>query len=879
MTAVAEMETKCAERQGNATNRMTLITDARGITYLSNTYVTGSVNRPLDPAVATQTLADGGIFRLDYVVTNRSVSQATVTDPRGQTTAHRFNGRNQSVSTVDGLGQQTRKTRDFTTNQVGEVRDPLNRLTKYTYDLQGNVNSILDPQQNPTLYEYEPNFNRVMRITDALNQPTRFTYDPATGNLLTTTDPLNHATAITYNQLGQPISVTDALNHTTTFEYNEVGDLIATVDPLGNRILRFYDAVSRLIALVDPRGKGTQFTYDNLNRVTQIQDALNGAISFTYDPNGNILTVTDAKNQTTTYTYDNMDRLATRKDALNRIESYQYDLAGNLITFTDRKNQVTTFQYDALNRRIRATYADGSFTTFTYDAVGRLLNTSDTATGAGTIEFAYDVLDRLIQETTQQGMVAYQYDVLGRRTQITANGQQPTTYQYDAASRLTRVAQGSLFAALGYDNANRRTSLGYSNGTTTSYAYDLASRLTNITHNGPSGVIDALTYTYDAAGSRTSIQRANGTASLLPNAVASAAYDAANEQTQFSGSTLTYDNNGNLTNDGVNAYQWDARNRLVTISGGATATFNYDVLGRRTSKVVNSVASQFLYDGNDITAEIGGGAVGANYLRSLSIDEPFIRRTGGDNEYYHTDALGSSLALSNAQGGSATTYTYEPSGKTTQAGPGTNPVQYTGRENDGTGLYFYRARYYSPKTFRFISEDPIGLVGGFNFYTYVRNNAMNNVDPLGLCVIGFTKLNGEDGILIAATNDGSLSVGPFPATNRASGNGPIPNGTYNFGQPRRQGYAGVATPRGLDPFEGGPRTRQQALGDAFIPIDTNNLKNPARTDIGIHAKFPDSGGRLSGTKGCIRIHNTDVNDLADFIEQNCNNEPNTFIKQ
>ncbi|MGE0201950.1 MAG: RHS repeat-associated core domain-containing protein [Candidatus Melainabacteria bacterium] len=528
--------------------------------------------------------------------------------------------------------------------------------------------------------------------------------------------------------------MTDALNHTTAFEYDEVGNLIVTVDPLGNRTLRFYDAVSRLIAIVDGRGKGTQFTYDNLNRITQIEDAINGITAFTYDPNGNLLTVTDAKNQTTTYTYDNMDRLATRKDALNRTESYQYDLAGNLTQFTDRKNQATTFQYDALNRRTQATHPDATIT-FTYDTVGRLVKASDTAPGAGTIDFAYDILDRLIQETTPQGTVGYQYDVLGRRTQMVANGQQPTTYQYDAASRLTRVAQGSLFAQLGYDNANRRTSLNYSNNTTTSYAYDLASRLTSITHNGPSGVIDALTYTYDMAGNRLSQTRTNGTASLLPTAVADATYDAANEQTTFAGATLTYDANGNLTNDGVNTYQWDARNRLMGVSGGATAAFTYDAFGRRTTKVVGSLTSQFLYDGNDIAAEIGAGAVGANYLRSLMIDEPFIRQTSLGNEHYHTDALGSSLALSNTQGSPETTYTYEPFGKTTITGTSANPFQFTGRENDGAGVYYFRARYYGSRQQRFLAQDLLDfLSNGFDptLYAYVNNDPVNFFDPFGL---------------------------------------------------------------------------------------------------------------------------------------------------
>jgi RHS repeat-associated protein len=598
-----------------------------------------------------------------------------------------------------------------------------------------------------------------------------------TGNLLTATDPLTHATAIAYNTFGQPISVTDALNQTTTFDYDSVGNLIATADPLGNRTLRFYDAASRLIAVTDPRGKTTQFTYDALNRVTQIQDAINGITSFTYDPNGNLLTVTDAKNQTTTYTYDIMDRLLTRTDALNRTERYEYDLAGNLTKFTDRKNQVATFAYDALNRRINATYADGSVATFTYDTVGRMTKAADTAPGAGTIDFAYDILDRLIQETTGQGVVSYQYDVLGRRTQMTANGQQPTTYQYDAASRLTRVAQGALFAALGYDNANRRTSLGYSNGTTTSYAYDLASRLTNIMHNGPSGIIDALTYTYDAAGNRSRVLRTNGTATLLPDPVAAATYDAANEQTMFDALNVTYDQNGNLSNDGVNTYQLDSRNRLVGISGGVTASFNYDALGRRVNKTVNNQASQFLYDGNDIVAEADNGLVVANYLRSLNIDEPFVRQ-GTSNEFYHPDALGSTVALTSTAAAKIASYTYEGFGRTTATGTSSNPFQYTGRENDGIGLYYYRARFYGPTFGRFITEDPLysplfrtpkkcvtfgpdvtnyiesgdsslASLMMFRFYrisknaftmnpqklspyTYAENNPVNKFDPMGL---------------------------------------------------------------------------------------------------------------------------------------------------
>jgi RHS repeat-associated protein len=61
-----------------------------------------------------------------------------------------------------------------------------------------------------------------------------------------------------------------------------------------------------------------------------------------------------------------------------------------------------------------------------------------------------------------------------------------------------------------------------------------------------------------------------------------------------------------------------------------------------------------------------------------------------------------------------------------------NPNQYTSRENDNTGLYYYRARYYDPVMKRFISSDPIGLAGGWNTYAYVGGNPISYTDPLGL---------------------------------------------------------------------------------------------------------------------------------------------------
>ena len=605
--------------------------------------------------------------------------------------------------------------------------------------------------------------------TDALGHRTTVVRDGTTNQILATLDPLNHITTIAYNIVGQPLSAQGPISSEppTTFTYHTNGNLITTTDPLGNSTQRVYDAVSRLLSLTDPRGLVTQFRYDGLNRVTEIADARQGLTRFTYDPNGNLLTVTDAKNQTTAYTYDTMDRLKTRTDALNRQERYQYDAVGNLIQFTDRKNQPATFIYDALNRRTTATYQGDTpptTTSFVYDAVGRLIHAADTAPGAGAIDFRYDSLDRLIQEITGQGAVAYQYDALGRRTSMSANGLAPVGYQYDAVSRLTQVTQGPLAVGLGYDQANRRTSLTYPNGTSTSYAYDIASRLIDITHNGPSGLIEALTYTYDAAGNRISLTRANGTASLVPQAVASASYDPANEQIAFAGAALTYDQNGNLTNDGTSTYTWDARNRLATITGSVNAIFIYDPLERRVSKTIGGVTPQFLYDRNDVVAEIQSRSMVATYLRSLNIDELFgiLRQDGVYFSIY--DGLGSTFALTNHVGTSAVQYSYEPFGKTQSSNPVfINPFQFTGQENEAGVLYFYRQRHYSPNLHRFISEDPLGLLAGATVYSYVVNNPISFTDPLGLDVtISLYPGAGPFGHIGAGVNT-SQTVGLYPA--------------------------------------------------------------------------------------------------------------------
>ena len=126
---------------------------------------------------------------------------------------------------------------------------------------------------------------------------------------------------------------------------------------------------------------------------------------------------------------------------------------------------------------------------------------------------------------------------------MTVAGQPTVNYSYNNANRLTQITQGTSIATYTYDAAGRRTSLTLPNGVLVEYAYDTASRLTSITYkqNGTT-VLGDLTYEYDKNGNR--IKTGGSFARTgIPQAVSSTAYDAANEQTTFGGKTLTYDNN------------------------------------------------------------------------------------------------------------------------------------------------------------------------------------------------------------------------------------------------------------------------------------------------------------------------------------------------
>jgi RHS repeat-associated protein len=753
----------------DSNNNMLTVKDPRGIVYLTNQYDGNG-------RVSQQTLGDSGIYKFAWTPTATTVlsysqsggsgglppggsasavaqfrtctscfesflplvTEAQVTDPRGVVRDVKFSSTGQLSSDTYALGKPEQETFTYAyyaDNLIQTVTDQLGRVTAFQYDSNGNITQItrLSGTSNAvsSSFSYDSNFSQLTSVSDPLNNTTSISVDNY-GNPQTITDPLTHQTALTFNSAGQPLTVKDAQNDQTQLAYL-AGDLASITDPLNRTTNRFTDGLGRIVAVIDPAGEVTKLAYNPLNQVLTATNPVGGATNFTYDGNGNLLTVKDANNHTTTFTYENMDRVATRKDALNRSESYQYDVNGNLTQFTDRRGKVTTYTYDNLNRRTFAGFGTQAGPTYestinyTWDAGNRLTKIVDSVTG--TIIRGYDGLDRLTSEQTPQGTVSYTYDAASRRQTMTVAGQTAVNYTFDNATRLTKIAQGTTTVQLAYDNANRRASVTLPNGIIVSYGFDNASELTGLTYSLNSNTLGNLTYSYDMAGRRTTI---GGTYARtgLPNAQSTTAYDAANELTMWGSATPTYDSNGNVLSDGTNSYVWNARNQLASMNMSAQS-FRYDPLGRRVAKTILTTTTSYLYDAVNPVQELSGTTPTAN-LMTGGVDEYFQRTDSAGPANFLSDALGSTLALTNSSGSDLGQYTYDPFGNTSVSGSSASTYQYAGRENDGTGVYFYRARYYNQATQRFVSEDPIEFEDGTNKYQYVANSPPNFTDPRGL---------------------------------------------------------------------------------------------------------------------------------------------------
>lgn len=693
--------------------------------------------------------------------------------PNGQKTFFTYDGAGRQITATGSNGVPTRFHYDFQDNLI-KTEDSTGGVTTSNFDKDNRLTKKVDEEGKYQIFFYDGTSKRIRKIIDGsgnevnifyggfadcgscpktfIHKPVRiefptfarqFTYDTR-GRIKEKSDIFEDTIlkeTYTYDKAGQLISRKDPNGYITQRQLDSLGRLTAIIDPSKGRTLFNYSTFGNLSSLTDAKGQTTRFEYNDLGLVIKEIRPLGNTIEYSYGPAGRLLTRIDSSGQQISFLYSettgSLESYVLKKstdDFLGKIVNFTYNQEGQLTGYEDGTTSAT-YELDPFGRRIKTIINYGNFSSsHSYSYYRNGLKKSYTGPDGLTQTYSYTPLNQLQAiDIEGVGQITFTpYNWLSPK-KIRMPGVQRLDV-FDPLQRLTRriiesASENEPILDLGYKyNALHTIVEKRSGNNVTNYTYDSLQRLTGVTENNT----PLHTYKYDPVGNR-----------VFSTKNPSHTYDANNQLLAVGDTRYTYDNNGNTIRHtdptGITDFEYNLENRLArVIKDGKEIQYYYDPFGRRLFKEIDGKKTWFDHSDEGLVAEYDDAG---NLLTSYSwkpgttwSTSPVMLSKNGQHYFYQNDHLGAPRALTDTRGNIVWQAEYDVFGAleiTTREVE--NNLRFPGQYFDGeTGLYYNWHRYYEPENGRYISADPIGLMGGVNLFAYAANNPLVKIDPHGL---------------------------------------------------------------------------------------------------------------------------------------------------
>jgi len=713
----------------------------------------------------------GTVTRFDY---DRDGNLERLSDALGYCTQYTHDARANVIQIIDVLGQINRYEYDRNGNLTRTI-EPGGRERHCSYDADGNLTRYRDANGHITRREYSA-LGHVTKRHAPDGGVVEYRYDTEERLICLINERSEHY-QLKRDALGRIVEEVDYWGQSRRYEYGNASELLRSIDPLGQAIDYKVDALGRIVQKRVPDSRQPDgirietFSYDRHGNLIVAENP-DCRIELAYDVAGRLIEERQGDDFVIAYDYDDVGNQIERRtqftegdEIIAHTVRYGYDVLGSVCSISIDDMAAITVEADALGQICVERLGDELRREFSFTSGGQLAKQALVAnTGPLFVsEYGYDADNAMTEKRDSRlGTERYEYDPMGKLTQHIDPAGKLRRFLYDPAGDLmkTRIrldSENAQFSwALGPDTWICERSLG-----DCYYAFDRLGNLVRKTDGqrdlqlwwdgdglltetlmqcqGRPDAIDTnrppsihTRYDYDAFHRRvkkiTRIGHVDGTSP--ENSFDSTA---PSRTTRFfwQGDTLV----GEVSNGGADAVPSRMRKPAGSMAGYGEA--REWIYYPETFRPLAEVRCAYSIDaGRPPTDDVRRPRYPDEKGQACrAVLPPNLTRQLSVLHYFHTDPNGAPVRIIDPVGVIVWEGGYSAWGAITAVEAFEEfdqPLRLQGQYRDvETGLHYNRHRYYDPDGGNFISQDPIGLMGGVNLYRYAPDT-INATDPLGL---------------------------------------------------------------------------------------------------------------------------------------------------